>query len=1231
MTVSPFKLAARVGVPALLISVLFLAPPLLADVTGTVFDDVDFDGVRTAADAPVGGVVVNAYDDSGALVGNSPQTSDASGAYTLTGVSGTVRVEFTIPAGLGFDPGVSGSSNVSSVAFVADGAALDFGVNRAAAFCQDSPLMATTCFVAGDPERADFPGPLGIDEALVAFSSSLTGAIAEGARASDIGSVWGLAYHRRHRRLFSSAFVKAHAGLLNAPGGGGRLGAIWITDFSGGDPAVVAPGNELFVDLDALGINVGAIVDNTARDLGLAGDPEEDLPAFETVGTIGLGDIDLSEDGRTLYVVSLASKQVVSLDLTSFNADPTARPSAATPLPAYPNPACQNGEDRPFGLKVRGDQVFLGVVCDASSGTDADLDARVFVFNQATNAWGTALAPFSLDFTRGFTHNRTCNTWQPWSEDPADIQTSQSGAFEGRCWPQPILSDIEFDAAGAMILGFTDRGAHQLGAGQPLPGAVPGTPDYTTVGVSGGDVMRAVPNGAAYALESGGTTSAGGGCGPVGEGVGDGEFYCEDFGAVTGPRHFETSLGGLASRFGTNDTLMTATVPSANESAGIYALSNATGRTTQRYTIYEDFPQQNDGSYNKGAGLGDLELLCEAPPIQIGNRFWLDADGDGLQDPGESAIAGVRLVLFDANGTPVGQAITDANGNYYFDLVQPTVLGDGDPNASDSLVVLDNPFDAQFRIEIAADNFDVGGPLEGLEITAANATGEAVDSDAVALAGGGVGVELTTGAPGENDHTFDFGVRQIPVGEYDLAVIKTTTASQVEPGSNVAFTITVFNQGNIDAQQIQLIDVTSQAHPSLPTTQVPQWDAFSVALNQPGNTGGSVSVPYSWAQSGADGLLTISGTVPAGGFVTVPVVLTLRSDFDTSSGENAYNYVEITADDGDDVDSTPEGETPAGPGSGNTDVLVDNTTDNSNGDEDDHDVAGVDVDAGTAGEYDLAVLKTTQASGVEPGAAVTFTITVFNQGDVDASLIQLVDVVSQAHPSLPVTQFPQWDAFQAALNPGGTTGGSVNLPYGWAATGNDGLLTITGTLPAGGFVTVPVVLTLRDDFDTEANENAYNYVEILADDGDDVDSTPEGETPAGPGSGNTDTLVDNVVDNSSGDEDDHDVAGVDVTAGTSPTFDLALRKTHVSGNAVAGELVTFLIEVLNQGTIDADDIEIIDYVDVAHPDQSLGFDQWEVFNVGDNPNGITGGVGLPYVWSVAGVATISGTLPQARA
>jgi len=50
----------------------------------------------------------------------------------------------------------------------------------------------------------------------------------------------------------------------------------------------------------------------------------------------------------------------------------------------------------------------------------------------------------------------------------------------------------------------------------------------------------------------------------------------------------------------------------------------------------------------------------------IGDRIWLDADGDGVQDAGEADIPGVTVNLLDGDGNIIATAITDANGNYQF-------------------------------------------------------------------------------------------------------------------------------------------------------------------------------------------------------------------------------------------------------------------------------------------------------------------------------------------------------------------------------------------------------------------------------------------------------------------------------------------------------------------------------------------------------------------------------------
>lgn len=55
----------------------------------------------------------------------------------------------------------------------------------------------------------------------------------------------------------------------------------------------------------------------------------------------------------------------------------------------------------------------------------------------------------------------------------------------------------------------------------------------------------------------------------------------------------------------------------------------------------------------------------------LGDRVWLDANGNGVQDAGEVGIAGVTAVLVDGNGVFVGTTSTDANGNYLFTNLTP--------------------------------------------------------------------------------------------------------------------------------------------------------------------------------------------------------------------------------------------------------------------------------------------------------------------------------------------------------------------------------------------------------------------------------------------------------------------------------------------------------------------------------------------------------------------------------
>jgi uncharacterized repeat protein (TIGR01451 family) len=55
------------------------------------------------------------------------------------------------------------------------------------------------------------------------------------------------------------------------------------------------------------------------------------------------------------------------------------------------------------------------------------------------------------------------------------------------------------------------------------------------------------------------------------------------------------------------------------------------------------------------------------PAGAIGNRVWLDEDGDGVQDAGEAGIPNLKVELYDATGTTlIATTTTDAEGGYLF-------------------------------------------------------------------------------------------------------------------------------------------------------------------------------------------------------------------------------------------------------------------------------------------------------------------------------------------------------------------------------------------------------------------------------------------------------------------------------------------------------------------------------------------------------------------------------------
>ena len=156
--------------------------------------------------------------------------------------------------------------------------------------------------------------------------------------------------------------------------------------------------------------------------------------------------------------------------------------------------------------------------------------------------------------------------------------------------------------------------------------------------------------------------------------------------------------------------------------------------------------------------MGDIELMCNPAPIEIGNRVWNDTDNDGIQDAGETPISGVMVQLLDSGGTVMETATTDANGNYSFSS------GSGTSSTSARYGITALLPNTQYTVRIP--NVQGGSKQSALGtnvLTTANVGGsgqpDVRDSDGSLVGNNAYVFVLTSDIPsaGANNHTFDFG------------------------------------------------------------------------------------------------------------------------------------------------------------------------------------------------------------------------------------------------------------------------------------------------------------------------------------------------------------------------------------------------------------------------------------------------------------------------------------------
>jgi len=451
---------------------------------------------------------------------------------------------------------------------------------------------------------------------------------------------------------------------------------------------------------------------------------------------------------------------------------------------------------------------------------------------------------------------------------------------------------------------------------------------------------------------------------------------------------------------------------------------------------------------------------------------------------------------------------------------------------------------------------------------------------------------------------------------HDLALRKTISSQTLD---QVTFSIEIFNQGEIDAYNVEVIDY-------LPTE-------------------GLILADTDWSDNGDNtALSTIPDPIPVNESRSIEIIFDVDPSF-TGTIINTAEIIQSKDEDGEIlVDQDSEGDT-----NPDNDALEDDEIDDSPNDEDDHDIAVVDLEDPNGGDdpYNLSIEKHSPIFDQE-NELVTFTITVTNTTDTIATSF----LVTDTHPVELTLQDIDWtyvsDTTATYLFEDQTLAkdesASVDITFSYAGIAEGTTLTNIASLPneddndedntddeevvipededpnggddpynlsiekhspifdqenelvtftitvtnttdtiATSFLvtdTHPVELTLQDIDWTYVSDTTATYLfedqTLAKDESASVDIT---FSYAGIAEGTTLTNIASLPNEDDNDEDNTDDEEVVIPEDEDPNggdiYDLALSKDYKEHNTT-DETVTFTITVTNEGDIVANTFEVTD-------------------------------------------------------
>ncbi len=172
----------------------------------------------------------------------------------------------------------------------------------------------------------------------------------------------------------------------------------------------------------------------------------------------------------------------------------------------------------------------------------------------------------------------------------------------------------------------------------------------------------------------------------------------------------------------------------------------------------------------------------------VGDRVWLDSNGNGAQDAGETGIDGVTVQLLDSSNNVVGTTTTSGDGNYTFNNLAPgtyTVRVSGLPAGVSETYDLDGvatPNQATFSLAAGQNRTDVdfgyqpNGSVGDRVWFDGNGDGvqdpgePGINGVTVQLLDGGGNVIATTTTAGDGNYTFG----GLGAGTYTVKIVAST-------------------------------------------------------------------------------------------------------------------------------------------------------------------------------------------------------------------------------------------------------------------------------------------------------------------------------------------------------------------------------------------------------------------------------------------------------------------------